>query len=612
MRLNLPRSPHVVAVGLVIMTVAVFFRVHSAQFLNMDDDKTVSENPHVRAGLTLDGVRSAFSGGPYYDFPRAPEWLPLTVLSRMLDVELFGLDPRGHHLMNLLFHVLNVLLLYYLFSGTTGHVAASGLVAAFFAVHPVQVEPVSWVTSRKDLLGVFFGLLTLHAYSRPGRRAYSPSGPALLLFILACLSKPAMVILPCALVLMDLWPLGRIEVFLSKGNSVVQAILEKWPLWTVSLIMGWGTFEVQHYLVHESPPLMHIARAPLVYLFYLGKVFLPAHLNIYGPLLVGDLSSGMVVMGMAVLGAVSLFVFSQLRSHPYLAVGWFWYLAALLPVISLRKPADRYLYFPVIGLLVMLVWGARGLFSSTLFPFPGPRRLMARCLVGGGLVACMILSFHQVGYWHDNIALYERMIQLRPDSVEAHNNLGVALARAGFAQAAEAHYEEALRLNPAYGAAHLNWGVLLHSQERYDEAIEHYSEVLRLEPASGEAHFNLGLAASERGYHESAIPHYSEALRYRPSMIEPRQGLAGILAGRGLYEDARRYYLEILDLEPANTQALNGLGVLCAMLGEWGEAEELFRKVIRINPEDSTAAKNLSRIEKMKSPEHSSPREDSP
>jgi tetratricopeptide (TPR) repeat protein len=512
---------------LVVATLGTYGDLINHQFINYDDDVYVTDNPPVQSGLTFSGLSWAFTT------MHSGNWHPLTWLSHMLDCQLFGLNPGEHHLTNVVFHVANSLLLFLWFLYFTRSLGCSFLVAVLFALHPMHVQSVAWVAERKDVLSTFFWLLTMWAYvwyaERPRLTRYVL---ILVCFSLGLMAKPMLVTLPFVLLLLDYWPLGRLSL---KGSAAVEAssksgsrvannrlVYEKLPLFVIAAFSSVVTVYAQKeagavWTFQTLPFANRIANAMVAYVSYLGKMFWPAHLAVFYPLSSHTLPIWQALAAGLVLVVLSLLALRLARRHPYLLVGWLWYLCTLLPVIGLvqvggQAMADRYTYVPFIGVFIVLVWGMADLAAR----WHAPRFLLP---VGAGVVlsALMICTWVQVRYWRDSITLYEHSLEVTRSNSLIHNNLGMALAAQGKMDQAEAHYAEALRLNPHLAEPHNNLGVALAEQGKIDEAITMFQKAIQIKPNFSGAYSNLGLAFAKQGDIAKATILFQNALEIDPN-----------------------------------------------------------------------------------------------
>ncbi len=547
-----------ICLALVIGILAVYGQVWNHGFLYYDDGDYVTRNQWVQGGITMENISRAFTA------TAAANWHPLTWLSHMADCHLFGLHPGAHHLTSLLFHIFNTLLLFAVFRMMTGDLWSSAFVAALFAFHPLHVESVAWVAERKDVLSAFFWLLTMWSYvrytRRPGIGRYLP---VVLFFALGLMSKPMVVTLPFVLLLLDIWPLGRLRREGVRGQWF-RLVWEKIPLLLLSGASSVVTFFVQRgggavSSLDAIPLDARAANALLSYISYLVKTIWPYKLAVFYPYpravsLVQGLMAGVLLV------VISYLVIRAIKRHPYLAVGWLWYLGTLVPVIGLvqvgsQSMADRYTYLPLVGIFVMISWGIPAFFSRWRLPRCG------LAVAGSSVLAVlMAVTWVQAGYWKDNISLFRHALDVTTANSLAHNNLGTALHERGDTQQAAAQYREALRIRPAYPEALVNLGNALALQGKKEEAIDRYREALRIKPVYPEALINLGTALAEQGDAKQAIAQYREALRLKPDMAVAHHNLAFVLDKRGELAEAVREYAEAVRIDPGYAQAHFRLG----------------------------------------------------
>jgi protein O-mannosyl-transferase len=601
----LPRRRIVIAcLFLVVATLATYSDLKNHQFINYDDNTYVTVNPPVQAGLTLKGLSWAFTT------MHGSNWHPLTWLSHMLDVQLFGLNPTGHHLTNLVFHIANALLLFLWLLYLTRTLGCSFLVAALFALHPMHVQSVAWAAERKDVLSTFFWLLTMWAYvwyvERPELGRYLL---ILLCFCLGLMAKPMLVTLPFVLLLLDYWPLGRLSFKgitaaaaspkPGPGVAIKRLVWEKLPLLVLSALSCVVTFYAQKQaeMTLESFPFANrLANAALVYVSYLSKMLWPAHLAVLYPLSRHGVLTWQALFASLDLVVLTFLVFRQARRHPYLLVGWLWYLGTLVPVIGLvqvgvQAMADRYTYLPFIGLFIMVAYGMADLGAR----WHVPKFLLP---VGAGVVlsALMICTWVQVGYWRDSVSLFEHALKVTGGYSLTHNNLGAALMKQGKPDQAIPHFTEALRLNPNYAEAQNNLGLALAAQGKMDQAIAHYAEALRLRPGYAVVHNNLGMALAAQGRFDQAVAQYAEALRLKPDLADAHNNLGIALVGQGTMDQAIAQFSEALRITPDSAEVHNNLGLALAKQGKIDEAIPILQKAIQIKPDYSEAYANLGLV----------------
>jgi tetratricopeptide (TPR) repeat protein len=578
-----------VCLFLLITTLAVFWQVKNHEFVNFDDDRYITKNHHVRAGLSLQAISWAFAAT--YE----SNWHPLTWLSHMLDCQIYGIDPEWHHLTNLFFHLAGTLLLFLVLSRMTGDLWPSAFVAALFALHPLHVESVAWVAERKDVLSTFFWMLTLWGYLRyvehPGTRRYLL---VLLFFILGLISKPMLVTLPFVMLLLDYWPLNRIQLRQSRPLGLAW---EKIPFFVLAAASCVITFVVQQKggavsSLNAIPLNPRLANALVSYVGYLGKMIWPHNLAVLYPY--HGSQPGWQVAGACLLLASIFFWIIYARKHyPYLAVGWLWYMGTLVPVIGLvqvgsQAMADRYTYLPLIGIFIMIAWGVPGLVARWR------RRKVGLATVGAALLSIlMATAWLQVRYWANSITLFEHAIDITANSHKSHDNLGNALAGQGKLKEAVSHYLEALRIKPDYVKSHNNLGTVLARQGKLNKAISHFSEALRIKPDYSEAHYNLGTALAKKGKLKEAVKSYLEALRLKPDYADANYNLGIALASQGKLEKAIRHYTEALVIKPDYAEAHYNLGNVLMKQGRLNEAIGHYLKTLQIKPDYAKAHNNL-------------------
>ena len=480
---------------LLLAVAVVYWRVTDCEFIGFDDGQYVVENPHVHAGLSAQSVTWAFTT------TAASNWVPLTWLSYMLDYELYGLNPRGYHLTNLLLHLASSALLLLVLWRTTGARGCSAFVAALFALHPLHVESVAWVAERKDVLCGFFFMLTLWAYTRYAERDFTLGryGLVLLFLGLGLMAKPMLVTVPAVLLLLDFWPLGRFE-----RTRLRTLLLEKVPLLLLAVCAAVPTWLIQASssatgLVENLGLDLRVGNALLAYVHYIVHFFWPRGLAVFYPHPGADVSIGWAIAAGLLLLGVSVLVLRSTPRRPYLALGWLWYLGMLVPVIGLvqvgeQAMADRYTYLPMIGLTIAVAWGAPDLLERWR-----PRPELVAAATGLVLVTLASLTWVQIGYWRNSVTLFEHALRVTQDNHLAHTNLGVALTERGEHERAIHHYEQALRIKPDYVAAHFNLAVTLVRQDRRAEAIRHYARALHIPRGEVEGRMRLDRARAQPG-----------------------------------------------------------------------------------------------------------------
>ncbi len=511
------------ALSLAALAVVVYAGVWSYGFVNFDDPRYVTENPHVATGLSWANVRWAFTTG------YAANWHPVTWLSHMLDVTLAGPTPGLAHVTNLVLHVANTVLLFAFLRRATGAAGRSAIVAALFAVHPLHVESVAWISERKDVLSTFFGVIAMLAYVEHTR---TPSrGRAAVMyaaFALGLLAKPMLVTLPIVLLAIDLWPLGR--------KMTIGVVREKVPLLALSGLSAVITFAVQREggavaAVNPYPIDARLAHVVAAYVDYLGQMVWPRHLAVFYPLPTGTATTRLV-FSVAVLAGITTAAVLVRRRWPYVLSGWLWYVVMLLPVIGIvqvggQGMADRYTYFSLVGVFISIVW----LVSYFVERTPGV--LFFRGVALAAIVACGAVAHQQLQFWRSSLALWTRALDVTDDNYRAENAVGALLVEQGRLDEALRHLDNAVRLEPAFADAHNNLGTALARDGRLDEAAVEYREALRLAPDLALAHNNLGLALARTADVDGAIAELREAARLSPERPDYHYNLAVLLLGRG-------------------------------------------------------------------------------
>lgn len=515
--------------ALAALTLSVLGSVIHHDFINYDDDRYIVKNPYLYDGVSWKGIRWALEADLTHPSAYVDYWQPVTLLSRMADVGLFGLNAHGHHAVSLALHLFNVILIFELLWSLTGAFGRSAVVAGLFAIHPLVIEAVAWATARKDLLCLLFGLLTLKAYSENSRLA-------LFLFLLSLLSKPMLVTMPLLLVLWNVWPLNRFQR---------EKLLKTWPFWILSVIFSIIPFIGQPRALHVLPTEVLLANIPLRYAAYLRKFFYPADLAIYCPPLQIHLIFGWWFSAGVILGTLSLFVILKAKKYPYLFTGWFWFLLTLLPTLGSDRFEDRFMYVPIIGLLIAIVWGVGDFLSN----FRSRKILAALCaLVFFGILTP--LGMAQMGYWQNSFTVFERSLQVNPINFMAQNQICAAWLDRHSPRKAASHCQEALKLNPGSPQVHYNLALAMEGLGKTEEAIQHYEKALQIDPKHFQAHSNLGVLLTQRGRWDEASQHLSEAVRINSDSGEIHVNLANVLLKEGKTKDAILQYKEALRLKP--------------------------------------------------------------
>lgn len=538
-----------VSLALALVTFLLFSRAVDYGFIDYDDDSYVANNPHVQSGLKLDNVVWAFTTG------YGGMWQPLTWCTYLIDAEVGGPAPRAYRLTNIALHVANALLLFAALASMTSSLWRSAFVAALFALHPLRVQSVVWIAERKDVLSVFFWMLTLVAYYRyAGRGRVRDYVLVVLTFVLGLLSKPMLVSLPFVLLLLDFWPLGRLGG--ERGERWTRLVLEKIPLVALAAASAVVTVVVQHAsgalgLTFDLPLSARLGNAVVAPVSYLGKMLWPVNLSVFYPHPGDELSPGAVAASGALVLAVTALAIRLARHRPYLAVGWFWYLISLAPVSGVIQTgahgtADRFTYVPLVGVFIMIAWGA-----GSLVPLRTARaRAMLVVPAAGILIALAAICWRQIGYWRDSETLFRRGLEVTRKNDVLLYNLGVVLAGRG----------------------------------RLDEAAERFSEALRIQPGNVLARYNLGLARQLQGRKDEAVRHYLEAIRYDPRFPKPRNAYGAILLDQGMTRKALEQFEAAVESDAEDPATHYNLGNAYMADGRYAEAVRHYRRTLDLMP----------------------------
>lgn len=599
----------IIALLLIISTSLVYYQVGSHEFINFDDPDYVSENNHVKEGLSMESVKWAF------DFPEKQYWAPLSFVSHMIDIEMFGMNAGLHHLMNLFYHILNCLLLYLVMRLMTGAYWRSAFVAGLLALHPVNVDSVAWMAERKNLLSTTFWLLTMVVYlyysRKPDIKKY-----ALLLgtFILGLMAKQMLVTLPFVLLLLDFWPLGRIKMvwnesreetrgtvrsFLISGTPFVRLVMEKLPM----LVLSLAAIVISFMSVKDSstvittqfvPMSLRIENAIVSYVHYLWKLFFPHNLTFYYPY--PDVIPAWQVIGSAALLILTTaFVLRLFFRAPYLTVGWMWFLGTIVPVSGIIQGglwpaiAERWAYVPFIGIFIMISWGLQDLLENRIVRhelFIVPATLV--------LVVLALLAWRQASVWKDDMTLFTYAIRINPRNFVAHVNLGDAYVKANRSQDAIPHFIEALRLNEGDIIALRYLGSLYKKNKELDKAIQCYLQILKHEPESASLHYDLGELYADKGLLDKANQEFLTVIKLNPRDAGAYYNLGVIAAKNGQKEVGINYLTSALRIKPSDVDSRLALGVVLLNEGKAGEAIGHIKEVLRMKPDSKEARSCLS------------------
>ena len=578
-----------------VATLALYNPVNRHPFVNYDDDRYVTENLHVHNGLTWETITWAFTA------TEQGNWHPLTWLSHALDWQLFHQNATGHHFTSLLIHAANAVLLFLFLTYATGRVGSSWLVAALFALHPINVESVAWVAERKNVLCTFFFFAALIAYCwysrKPDRRRYLAFAG---LFALGLMSKPMVITLPFVLLLLDYWPLGRIRGVPAGTPPITQAplsrlLLEKLPLLVLSAASAWITMQAQREggAMRSAAQFsigVRLENAVVAYATYLWKMIWPSHLAPLYPHPGDSLAFWQVAVSALVLLAVTGVV-AGFRSRRYLLTGWLWFLGTLVPVIGLvqvgdQAMADRYAYIPLVGIFVMLAWGAADLADSRQIGLTA-RWIPAACI----LLALAFATHRQLGYWSSNYDLWTHALAVTDRNFIAQDNLGGALLLLDRPDEAYSHFQAAAQINPSDPMSHSNLGAYLQEHGKLPEAVQQYDRTIRLTSDAGllaATYANLGAAYRKLGEDEKARENYDQALRQNPNQSSAYLGLGQLLEKQNQLDAAIQNYSKAVELHPTDTGFLL-LGHALERAGRRPAALAAYQAALKLSPESPEA-----------------------
>lgn len=539
-------------------------------FINFDDGEYVVKNPQVTRGLTIDGIIWAFTHA------HAANWHPVTWLSHMLDCQMYGLNPGGHHFTNVLIHAASAVALFLVLRQMTGAVWRSAFVAAVFAIHPLRVESVAWIAERKDVLSGLFFVLTIGAYVRYARAPWSLPryGLVLLLFAVGLMCKPMLVTVPFVLLLLDYWPLNRFATLRDREGQHLKIrglILEKLPLLGLAVGSCVATLFAQTGAMQPVAKItlpLRLGNAVVSYVDYLRQMFWPSDLAILYPWEAARLGGSRIVLSIVLLAGISAAIFI-LRRHRYLVTGWLWYLVMLGPVIGIlqvgnQSRADRYTYLPQIGLYLLLTWGAVDLSARW-----NRRRVLLSSLSVVIVIFLIRSARTQVSYWQNSETLWSHALACTTDNVMAEENLGEAIFKQGRTDEAIGHFKRALQIEPNLATSHASLGAALLRKGQWNDALAHLRRALEIDPKQAPAHSSLGVALLEMGRPDESLAHLRKALEIDPNDNDVNYNLANTFLHMGRANEALAHYTKALQLDPIDTEALNNMSWI---LATWPDA----------------------------------------
>ena len=596
------RPDLLILLGLAVMTFAIYAQVISHQFITLDDPTYIQENPIVNRGITGAGIAWAFTTF------HATNWHPLTWISHMIDCQLFGTNAGRHLLVNALIHVANTLLVFWFLLRSTHARWPSALVAALFALHPLHVESVAWVSERKDTLSTFFGLLSLVAYVRfteaPSKSRYVWTAVSLVLGLLA---KPMLVTWPFVMLLLDYWPLHRFNGqparrSLGEGgwSAVRGLVVEKIPLFALAAASAIMTLIAQsrggavRTLAHD-PVTLRLSNALVSYAKYLLLTFWPNDLAVYYPF--AGIAAWQIIGAAFLLIGITALCFFQRKNRPYVIVGWLWFLGTLVPVIGFvqvggQDMADRYFYIPSIGLFIAIVFGLADIAGSwRVTP------LLSAGIGAGILLILATLTNAQIQRWRNSFTLFEHTLAVTPPNLRIEHNLGLAFGVSDRYDEAAAHFERALQIDPNFYDGLVVMGVTRAHQGRVPEAIEYFQAAIRSQPDTPKAHVQLAHALWTQNRDQEALEEMRRALQFAPKDADILADLGLALALAGRVPEAIDQLHEALRLNPNNAEAHGNLGLALLASGKARESIPEFETALRLKPELTGAADNLRRAQ---------------
>ena len=586
-----------IAAGLALFTIALYSSLRTAGFIGLDDPGYVPSNPHVTAGLTASSFAWAWSAAGY-----AANWHPLTWLSHMLDVEMFGLWSGGHHLTSVFLHALNTVLLFLLFYSTTSAIGRSAFVAALFAAHPMHVESVAWVAERKDVLSTLFWFSTMLAYAAWTRR------PKHWRYLIVCvsftaglLSKPMLVTLPCVLLLFDLWPLGR---WTGRVRDLRPRVMEKLPLFALAAASSVITMIVQQRGgattdLETLPAATRAANALVAYMQYLGKLVWPTNMAIFYPYR-ESFPWWWIATALVVMIVLSVFAWRARHDRAYLTTGWFWFAGTLVPVIGLiqvgrQAMADRYTYVPYVGLFIAIAWGGHWILSRLRLPAYVPAAIAMAAVLGAAA-----LTASQVRVWQSHETIWKHAAAVTTGNYIAANELGMLLAAESRHSDALQYFERAARDKPGFAEARNNLGLTYVQLGRIQDALAQYELAVTLRPAFPEAERNYGNALLAAGQADAAESHYRKAIALRPEMADAHHDLGVLLASQSRVPEAIAELEGAVRLNPGSVKSRFVLGMLYGAANRLDDAAAMFRDVLQRDPAQAGARDMLLKTEALR------------
>lgn len=594
------------AIALIIIAALPYYGAWNFEFVNFDDPEYITNNQNVMSGLTWQSLRWALTAND------AANWHPLTWVSHLLDVEYFGLEAGAHHLVNVVLHVVNTLLLFTFLTQASGCAVRSAVVAALFAAHPLHVESVAWIAERKDVLSTFFMLLTLHAYLAYTRRpTWLGYLSVFVLLALGLMTKPMLVTLPFLLLLLDAWPLNRIAVTPFDRIQACRLIKEKLPFFALVAVSSVITYLVQQEggavaSVDKIPLMLRVSNALVSYVEYMARMFVPSGLAVLYPY-PESIPVWKSLGAATVLTAVTVMAVRVRKNFTYVTVGWFWFVGTLIPVIGIvqvgsQAMADRYTYIPLVGLFILLVWGSYDLLGKK-----SSKRAPLAVITVSIVVALAVASWVQARYWINSESLWVHTLDVTRNNYRAHNKLGIIMADSGRQASAIKHYRAAIKINPEFSWGHNNLGNALASAGKLEESLEHFKTAISLSPDYASAYNGMGSVLDDLNRVDEAIELYRKALMINPGLSSAHNNLAAAFAKKGQIDQAIIEIDAALDIDSGNVTYQKNFLALVLKLDDIELARQYLEKALYVNPANEYARQALESLGVNKSDDGKTP-----
>jgi Flp pilus assembly protein TadD len=591
----------ILSILLVLITLAIYWDVQTYEFINYDDNKFIVDNEHIKNGFSLDNLVYAFTD------VNTGIWQPVTWLSHTLDCQLYKLNPMGHHWNNLIFHLANALLVFFILHRMTGALYRSFFVALLFAVHPIQVESVAWVAERKNVLSTFFYLLCILSYIRYTKdKKIGRYFIVILLYALGLMAKPMMVTMPFIFLLLDYWSLGRFKISPESSGSqssgnIKNLIKEKIPFLIIAIIISVVSWMSQYIAgamtdLDTIPLQARIELSLVSYIKYLYKLLWPTRLAFFYPY-AGNIPLWKTLGSLFLIVLFSAYSIYCCNKKKHVLFGWFWFVIIIFPLIGLVNlgeldMADRYMYVPCIGIFIVIIWEAYNLTASI-----GRPKILFILFSSMLVIIFSLVSIVQVKTWRSNYSLYSHAIKVTNKNNIAHSNLGITLLNSGRVDEAIYHLGKALELKPQQKKSHFNLGCALAARKKFNEAKTHFYWFLNRFPDDMESIYLLGRVCFDLGEYEELRQYFLAYLKQNPNDVRALEYSGHISMKLKKYKDAKEYYLSAIKLRLDSPTVLNNLGVIYYNEGDLIKAEHFFKLSLKYNPDYREALLNLKNIQ---------------